>query len=90
MVQQYIANPYLIRGLKFDLRTYVLVASVAPLCVYVHNDGIVKFCSSEFTLEEAKLGDAFRHLANYAINKHNDSFDEATDEDAGRFAHPVV
>ena len=94
VVQEYIKDPYLIRGLKFDLRVYVLVATgvigderteddASPLCCFVYNDGIVKFCSSEFSLDDETLGESFRHLANYALNKHNETFDESVEEGEG-------
>ncbi len=38
-------NPYLIDGLKFDLRIYALITCVHPLRVYVYNDGIVRFAT---------------------------------------------
>jgi hypothetical protein len=39
IVQRYIADPYLLRGHKFDLRVFVTVTSLVPLRVYVHHHG---------------------------------------------------
>tara|TARA_B110000503_G_scaffold128798_1_gene200318 strand:- start:1849 stop:1965 length:117 start_codon:yes stop_codon:yes gene_type:complete len=37
------AKPYLIDGLKFDLRIYVLVAGVDPLRIFMYKEGIHVF-----------------------------------------------
>lgn len=36
VVQEYIKAPYLLDNFKFDLRIYVLVASIDPLIIYLH------------------------------------------------------
>ena len=36
LVSEYIANPHLINGLKYDLRLYVLVSCYDPLRIYLH------------------------------------------------------
>ena len=46
-------------------------SAVDPLKLYVYEDGIVKFCTSDFTLDRSELGDRYKHLANNALNKDN-------------------
>lgn len=77
IVQRYISNPLLINGLKFDLRIYVLVTNIAPLTVFVYEEGIVRFSSRKYSLKTKHMKDSFVHLTNTSINKNNqENFDE--------------
>ncbi|KAL4649139.1 hypothetical protein GN956_G7647 [Arapaima gigas] len=67
IVQQYISNPLLISGYKFDLRLYVCVKSFHPLTIYMHQEGLVRFATEKFSL--ASLDNLFAHLTNTSINK---------------------
>ena len=82
MVQQYISNPLLIDGLKFDLRLYVLIPDTRCSAakddthaghmprVFLHHEGLVRFCTAPYEPPaDDNLGDATRHLSNYSVNK---------------------
>ena len=74
VAQQYI-SPFLIDGYKFDLRIYVLVTSVDPLRMYIHNEGMARFCSEKYQEPKNRnLDQAFSHLTNYSLNKKNENF----------------
>ncbi|CAD5229769.1 unnamed protein product [Bursaphelenchus xylophilus] len=48
-VQQYINNPLLIDGKKFDIGIYTVVTSLSPLRVYIYeNEILLRFCSKSY------------------------------------------
>ena len=72
VVEQYIKKPLLIDDLKFDCRIYVLVTSVDPLRIYLHEEGLARFSTEIYQQPSKKnLSNLFMHLTNYAINSAN-------------------
>jgi len=65
-------HPYLIDGLKFDLRIYVLVTNVQPLRIFIHKEGLARFASEKY--QQKAYSNPYIHLTNYAINKDNSNF----------------
>ena len=75
VAQRYIHKPYLIDGLKFDLRIYVLVAGCDPLKIFVYHDGLARFATENYVVPNGdNLNSVRMHLTNYAINKDNPNF----------------
>lgn len=74
VVSQYIENPLLIDGLKFDLRIYVAITCFNPLRIYMYKDGLVRFATHKYN--NAGKGNRFMYLTNYSVNKHSEKFVE--------------
>jgi len=84
-VQKYIRSPFLVNGLKSDLRLYVLLTSIQPIRLYLYNDGLVRFATRPYTCDLDNLADKMVHLTNYSVNKYNEDFEhnEAPSEFSG-------
>ena len=75
IVCEYIDNPLLLDGYKFDLRIYVALMSVNPLRIYIYEEGLVRLATIKYT--QATAGSKYNqytHLTNYSLNKHNAAF----------------
>ena len=84
IVQEYITNPYLIDGLKFDLRIYALVYGCDPLRIYMFEEGIARFSTDMYVRpNKDNIDNRYMHLTNYAINKVNKKFTSNSDPTVG-------
>ncbi|KAK8886300.1 hypothetical protein M9Y10_041762 [Tritrichomonas musculus] len=79
VMQEYIRNPLLIHGYKFDLRFYVAVTSLNPLRVYNYNDGLVRFATEKYALFFEDVSNLSAHLTNFSINKESENFQVTND-----------
>lgn len=48
VVQKYISKPFLIDGLKFDFRIYVLLAGCDPLRIFIYTEGLARFSTEVY------------------------------------------
>lgn len=75
MVQDYLSNPHLIEGLKYDLRLYVFLYGLNPLRIFIHEQGLARFATEAYEKPRASnIDNMYVHLTNYAINKMNTNF----------------
>jgi hypothetical protein len=70
IVQQYMQDPLLVSGRKFDIRCYCLLTLVDnELCAYFFKDMYVRTSSKKYSL--SKLSDREAHLTNDAVQKNS-------------------
>ena len=48
VVQEYLTDPYLIDGFKFDFRLYVLINGISPLRIYMYEDGLARLATTKY------------------------------------------
>jgi len=68
VLQKYIHNPLLIKGMKWDMRIYVAIPQVRPMKIYLYREGLVRFSSARY--DKSQLNNQFSHLTNSSINKY--------------------
>uniref|UniRef100_A0A673MA12 Protein polyglycylase TTLL10-like n=1 Tax=Sinocyclocheilus rhinocerous TaxID=307959 RepID=A0A673MA12_9TELE len=67
IVQQYIQNPLLLKGRKFDVRSYFLIASTSPYMVFFRHGYIRLTCN----LYDPNSDNITAHLTNQYMQKKN-------------------
>jgi hypothetical protein len=77
VVSEYVSNPLLINGLKFDLRIYVAITSLHPLKIYMYKEGLVRLATHKY--KNSSKGNRYMHLTNYSVNKYSSKFVENQD-----------
>ncbi|CAG9328822.1 ttll-11_11 [Blepharisma stoltei] len=88
IAQRYLQKPFLIDGLKFDLRIYVLLSACDPLRIFIHEEGLARFATEEYqNPSRGNLDEMFMHLTNYAVNKHNPKFVQNEDPEHCDIGH---
>jgi hypothetical protein len=53
VAQLYIPNPLLLDGFKFDMRIYVLVASIDPLRIFLYDEGLARLATDTYQVSKA-------------------------------------
>lgn len=88
VAQRYLHKPYLIDGLKFDLRIYALVYGCDPLRIYIYKEGLARLATEPYVSPMAEnLDNFYMHLTNYAINKNSENFIFNTDPEKADVGH---
>jgi tubulin polyglutamylase TTLL6/13 len=88
VAQRYLEKPYLIEGLKFDFRIYVLITSLHPMRIFIHEEGLARFATVPYVKPNPNnLKSLQMHLTNYAINKDSDKFIYNTDAEEDYVGH---
>ncbi|GAB0092904.1 tubulin polyglutamylase TTLL13 [Sergentomyia squamirostris] len=83
--QEYVKNPLLIDGFKFDMRIYVLITDLDPLRIFVYNEGLARLATKTYKQPSIhNSGNMFMHLTNYSLNKRSQSFSSDTESGSKR------
>ena len=87
LISEYIQNPHLIKGFKYDLRIYVLVTNFDPLTVYIYNDGLIRFCTVKYKHDDSNINNKLMHISNYSIQKESQKYKHNNDasEDSSKW-----
>ena len=76
-MQRYVNNPYLVNGLKFDFRIYVLITGRIPseMQAFVADEGVTRFCTEKyFNAGPENLNNVFMHITNFSINRYSKNY----------------
>ncbi len=75
VVQEYIPQPLLIDGTKFDLRLYVVITSIDPLTAYICKEGMARICTAKYeTPKPTNFKNVCVHLTNSSQSKKFENY----------------
>ena len=72
IVQKYIENPLLYHNRKFDIRAYMVIASMKPYLV-LYNHGYVRLSLNEYRIDNFAK-DKITHLTNNSVQKNHPDY----------------
>ncbi|KAL1503124.1 hypothetical protein AB1Y20_011187 [Prymnesium parvum] len=81
VAQAYVPAPLTLRGLKFDVRAYVLLECLSPLRVHLCRDGLARFATAPYDGAPARKLTA--HLTNYSLNVRDAAYEHNDDPHDG-------
>ncbi|CAJ1431790.1 unnamed protein product [Effrenium voratum] len=69
VIQEYVQDLQLLKGHKFAVRTYLLIARVSPLLVLLHGAAYAKVCGQAFDAARFTQADLLRHVTEQEFQK---------------------
>ena len=81
LITEYLKNPHLIYGRKYDFRLYILVTGLKPLRIYLNKEGLIRIATNNYSLSLESIKDNFTHLTNTGINVRNKKYHYAESSD---------
>lgn len=76
VIQTYIARPFTLRRHKFDIRVYLLIASVEPLVCFYH-DGYLRVNAEPY--DPSNTANSFAHITNFHVAVKHPDYDAVAD-----------
>ena len=78
IIQRYIANPMLLKGRKFDIRSYMLIASAKPMIGLYGGAGYCRLTIDDYA--DADVSNKGAHLTNQAVQKKHPRYQEMVED----------
>ena len=88
IAQEYLKDPLLLDGKKFDLRIYVMVTQIGSYpdrlpIAFIAEEGLVRLCTEDYEQpDQSNLHNLLSHLTNFSLNKLSENYVNSEDMDA--------